>query len=160
MSSPSQHEWHMRRRIELARHAIGSDDTPVGSLIVDGDELVSEGVEAVRARHDATAHAEMEALRSAFARRRSRDLTGCTLYTSVEPCIMCAYAIRLARISVVVCGARGGDGSRAASGHIVLTDERVAPNHPSPLVIRDVLVQECQSVREQGRAVSNSDAKT
>ena len=139
----------MRRCIELARQAIGTGDSPVGSLIVDGDELVAEGVEAVRARHDATAHAEMEALRAAFARRRSRDLTGCTLYTSVEPCIMCAYAIRLARISVVVSGARGGDEGHAVSGHTVLTDERVAPNHPPPAVIRDVLAQECQRVREQ-----------
>ena len=150
MSDPSQHERHMGRCIELARQAIGSGDSAVGSLIVDGDELVSEGVEAVRARQDATAHAEMEALRTAFARRRSRDLTGCTLYTSVEPCIMCAYAIRLARISVVVCGARGRDGEHA-SGHIVLTDERVAPSRPPPLVIRDVLVQECESVRDHGR---------
>ena len=140
----------MRRCIELARQAIGSGDTPVGSLIVDGDELVSEGVEAVRARHDATAHAEMEALRTAFARRRSRNLTGCTLYTSVEPCVMCAYTIRLARISVVVCGARGGNEGQAVSGHIVLTDERVAPNRPPRLVIRDVFVQECQSVRDSG----------
>ena len=151
MSSPSQHERHMRRCIELARQASGSGDTPVGSLIVDGDELVSEGVEAVRARDDATAHAEMEALRAAFARRGSRDLTGCTLYTSVEPCIMCAYAIRLARISVVVCGARGSDGGQAVSGHIVLTDGRVAPNHPPPVVIRDVLAQECENARDQGR---------
>jgi len=151
MSGPSQHERHMRRCIELARQAVTSGDTPVGSLIVDGDDLVSEGVEAVRARHDATAHAEMEALRTAFARRHSRDLTGCTLYTSVEPCIMCAYAIRLARISVVVCGARGGDGRQAVSGHIVLTDERVAPNRPPPVVIRDVLVQECEHVRDQRR---------
>ena len=139
----------MRRCLELARQAIQSGDSPVGSLIVDGDQLVSEGVEAVRARRDATAHAEMEALRVAFARRHSRDLTGCTLYTSVEPCIMCAYAIRLARISVVVCGARGGDEGRTVSGHVVLTDERVAPNHPPPLLIRDVLAQECQRVREQ-----------
>jgi len=139
----------MRRCIELARQAFKSRDSPVGSVIVEGDEFVSEGVEAVRARHDATAHAEMEALRSAFARRRSRDLTGCTLYTSVEPCIMCAYAIRLARVSVVVCGARGGDGGDAVSGHHVLIDERVAPNRPSPVVIRDVLAQECQSVRDQ-----------
>ena len=86
MNSPSQHERHMRRCIELARQAMEHGDSPVGSLIVDHDEIVSEGVEAVRARHDATAHAEMEALRTAFQRRRSRDLTGCTLYTSTEPC--------------------------------------------------------------------------
>lgn len=151
MSSPSSHERHMRRCVELARRAIASGDSPVGSLIVDGDELVSEGVEAVRARQDATAHAEIEALRRAFARRRSRDLTGCTLYSSVEPCIMCAYAIRLARISVVVCGARGNDGGHAVNGHIVLTDEGAAPNRASPLVIRDVLADECESVRNQGR---------
>jgi tRNA(adenine34) deaminase len=151
MSDPSQHERHMRRCIELARQAIASGDTPVGSLIVDDDGLVSEGVEAVCARHDATAHAEMEALRTACDRRRSRDLTGCTLYTSVEPCIMCAYAIRLARISVVVCGARAGDEGHTVSGHIVLNDERLAPNRPPPLVIRDVLVRECESVRKQGR---------
>ncbi|MGH9574728.1 MAG: nucleoside deaminase [Candidatus Acidiferrales bacterium] len=160
MSSSSQHERQMRRCVEIARQAIASGDTPVGSLIVEGDELVSEGVEAVRARHDATAHAEMEALRTAFARRRSRNLTGCTLYTSVEPCIMCAYAIRLARISVVVCGARGEDEAQVISGHMVLTDERVAPNHPAPLIVRDVLMQECQSVRDQRRAASNSATET
>ena len=149
MSSPSRHERYMRRCIELAGQALASGDSPVGSLIVDGNELVSEGIEAVRAREDATAHAEMEALRTAFVRRRSRDLSGCTLYTSVEPCVMCAYAIRLARISVVVCGARGADGERPVSGHVVLTDERVAPSRPPPLVIRDVLGQECRSVEDQ-----------
>lgn len=149
MSSPLEHEQYMRRCIELARQAIASGDSPVGSLIVDGDELVSEGVEAVRARHDATAHAEMEALRAAFARRGSRDLTACTLYTSVEPCVMCAYAIRLARISLVVCGARGTDGEHAISGHKVLLDEGAAPNRPPPIVIRDVLWQECTRVRDR-----------
>ena len=139
----------MLRCIELARQALASGDSAVGSLIVDGDEIVSEGIEAVRARGDATAHAEMEALRAAFARRLSRDLTGCTLYTTVEPCVMCAYAIRLARVSVVVCGARGGDDGQGINGYLVLTDERVPPNRPPPVVIRDVLVQECQSVRDQ-----------
>jgi tRNA(adenine34) deaminase len=138
----------MRRCIELARQAAVSGDSPVGSLIVAGRDVVSEGIEAVRARADATAHAEMEALRAAFARRHSRDLTGCTLYTSVEPCIMCAYAIRLARISVVVCGARSGDGERAVNGYLVLTDVRIAPHHAGPLVIRDVLAEACEQVRQ------------
>jgi tRNA(adenine34) deaminase len=142
----------MRRCIELARQAGATGDSPVGSLIVDGEEIVSEGIEAVRARHDVTAHAEMEALRTACARRRSHDLTGCTLYTSVEPCVMCAYAIRLARISAVVCGAPGGDRDRPVSGYSVLTDARIVPNRPPPTVIRDVLVQECQSVRGESPA--------
>lgn len=150
-SSQPQHDRYMRRCIELARQAIQTGDAAVGSLIVDGDELVAEGVEAVRARPDATAHAEIEALRAAFVRRRSRDLTGCTLYTSVEPCIMCAYAIRLARISVVISGARGGDADQAISGHIILTDETVAPNRPPPVVIRDILAEECQNVLDHGR---------
>ncbi len=141
----------MRRCIELARQAFETGDAAVGSVIVDADEVLAEGVEAVRARDDATAHAEMEALRSAFAQRRSRDLTGCTLYTSVEPCIMCAYAIRLARVTVVVSGARGDDGAHVVNGHAVLTDARVAPNRPPPVVIRDVLAQECQSVRDESR---------
>lgn len=140
----------MRRCIELARSAAASGDSAVGSLVVDGMELVSEGIEAVRARQDATAHAEMEALRAAFAKRGSRDLTACTLYTTVEPCVMCAYAIRLSRISIVVTGARGGDEGRAVGGGLVLTDESVAPNHPPPLVIRDVLKADCQRVREDG----------
>jgi len=141
----------MRRCLELARRSMATGDTPVGSLIIDGDELVSEGAEAVRARHDATAHAEMEALRIAFVQRQSRDLSGCTLYTSVEPCIMCAYAIRLARISMVVSGARGGDAAQTVSGYVVLTDERVAPSRPPPLVVRDVLARECEHLRDGGR---------
>jgi len=127
----------MRRCIELARQALASGDAAVGSLILDGDTVLAEGVEAVRARQDPTAHAEIEALRAACARRGSRDLTGCTLYTSVEPCLMCAYAIRLARISLVVSGARGADDTHAISGHAVLTDPHVAP-HPPPVVVRDV----------------------
>ena len=151
MDNRAEHERHIRRCLELAQQAVENGDAPVGSLILDGDTLLAEGIEAVRARQDPTAHAEMEALRTACARRRSRDLSGCTLYTSVAPCIMCACAIRLARISVVICGARSGDGDDVVSGHLVLTDERVAPNHPPPLVIRDVLAQECERVRDQHR---------
>ncbi len=142
----------MRRCIELARLARATDDSPVGSLIVRDGEVVSEGVEATRARNDVTAHAEIEALRAAFARGRSRHLTGCTLYTSVEPCVMCAYALRLARISVVVSGARPGDANAVISGFAVLTDATLLPNHPPPVVLRDVLAAECQAILEDRRS--------
>jgi tRNA(adenine34) deaminase len=141
-----EHARYMRRCLALAEAARATGDTPVGSLVVSGELVVAEGREAVRAREDVTAHAEIEALRAAFTRRGSRDLTGCTLYTSVEPCVMCAYAIRLARISVVVSGARSGDANAPVSGFMVLTDRRILPNHPPPTVVRDVLVEECQAV--------------
>jgi len=152
MTDLSQHERHMRRCIELARQAMEQGDSPVGSLIVNGGEMVSEGIEAVHSHQDATAHAEMEALRAAFARRRSRDLSGCTLYTSVEPCIMCAYAIRLARISHVVCGAPGGNPAQTMNGHIVLTDEHLALNRPAPSVLQGVLARECEEMKRLHRA--------
>jgi tRNA(adenine34) deaminase len=133
-------EIRMRRCLALAEAARLTGDTPVGSVVVCGDEVIAEGSEAVRARQDVTAHAEIEALRAAFARRGSRDLSGCALYTSVEPCVMCAYAIRLARISLVVSGARSGDANAPVSGFVVLTDPEILPNHPPPRVFRDVLV--------------------
>jgi len=146
MTNEADHERYIRRCIELAQQAILTDDTPVGSLIVRGEHVIAESAEAVRGRGDVTAHAEIQALRAAFARLNSRDLTGCTLYTSVEPCVMCAYAIRLARVSVVVSGARSPHVSSTLSGQIVLSDAGILPSHPSPLVIRDVLAAECQAV--------------
>lgn len=151
MTIASAHDRHMRQSIERARRALATGDTPVGSTIVLGDQVIAEGIEAVRARNDVTAHAEIEALRAAFERRRSRDLTGCTLYTTVEPCVMCAYAIRLARISLVVSGARGGDEGHPINGIGVLTDASVLPSRPVPVVIRDVLAAECRAVLEEAR---------
>jgi len=103
------HERYMRRCIELARRALATSDARVGSLVVLNDRIVAEGIECVKARRDVTGHAEIDALRVACERLGSRNLTGCTLYTNVEPCVMCAYAIRLARVSVVVTGARSSD---------------------------------------------------
>jgi tRNA(Arg) A34 adenosine deaminase TadA len=64
---------------------------------------------------------------------------------------MCAYAIRLARISVVVSGARSGDSNSAISGYAILTDATLLPNHPPPTVIRDVLAAECEALLKDRR---------
>ena len=95
---------YLRQCLALARLAAATGDSPVGSLIVREGEVIGEGVEAVKARNDVTAHAEIEAIRAATARTGSRDLAGCTLYTNVAPCPMCDHAIRLARITEVVSG--------------------------------------------------------
>jgi tRNA(adenine34) deaminase len=143
---PPPDERYMRACLDLARRARDHGDAAVGSVVVRGDEIVGEGIETVRARGDVTAHAEMEALRAACARLSSRDLSGCTLYTSVDPCVMCAYAIRLARISVVVAGTPPPSTPDAIDGWMILTDARILPARPLPLVVRHVLAEECRAV--------------
>lgn len=140
---PSEHHVYMRRCIDLAARALAAGDAPVGALVVQNGEMIAEGIEAVKARGDVTAHAEIEAVRRACARLSSLDLSGCTLYTSVEPCPMCAYAIRLARVGTVVSGARTPESDGPWSGWSLLTSPESVPRRPPPRVVRDVLAEEC-----------------
>jgi tRNA(adenine34) deaminase len=146
MPEDPKHERYMRLCIDLARRALDTHDTPVGSLVVRGGRIIAEGIETVRGRCEVTGHAEIEALRAATARSGSLDLTGCTLYTTVEPCVMCAYAMRLARVSIVVTGTRSGDSENPLSGRAVLLDRSILPGRTPPLLVRDVLAAECRSV--------------
>lgn len=143
-SQLAEHEHYMRLCIALAWRARDTKDTPVGSIIVQGGAIFAEGVEAVRGHHDVTAHAEIEAVRAACKKLGSLDLTGCTLYTSVEPCLMCAYAIRLARVSTVVAGAKSGDVEASSKSLMALTDVNFVPGRPPVIFIRDVLADECK----------------
>lgn len=139
------HERYMRRCIELARRALSTADAPVGALVVLNGRVLAEGVESVKALNDVTAHAEIEALRAACAVLGSTDLAGSTLYTSVEPCVMCAYAIRLARVGVLVTGAPATDAQLPFDGWAVLSNPEALPRRPLPSIIRGVLARECQS---------------
>ena len=148
-SQLAEHEHYMRLCIALAWRARDTNDTPVGSLIVQGGAIVAEGVEAVRGHRDVTAHAEIEALRAACKKLGSLDLAGSTLYTSVEPCGMCAYAIRLARVSTVVAGARAADAEASARSLMALTDVNFVPGRPPVIFIRDVMEDECSALLER-----------
>ena len=139
------HEQFIRRCIELSRRARTTGDAPVGALVVLNDRIVAEGIECVKARRDVTGHAEIEALRVACERLGTLNLTGCTLYTNVEPCVMCGYAIRLARVSVVVTGARSSDAEWTLNGWRVLTSGEILPDRPPPSVVHDVLSRECHA---------------
>jgi tRNA(adenine34) deaminase len=152
LQNNAPHEQYMRRCIELSRRALAASDAPVAALVVLNDRVVAEGTECVKARPDVTGHAEIEAVRAACERLGSLDLTGCTLYTNVEPCVMCAYAIRLAHVSVVVTGARSSDAEWTLNGWRVLTSGDILSDNPAPSVVRDVLSRECHAALTEPQA--------
>ena len=135
----------MRQCLDLARVALEKGDSPVGSLIVKNGRVVARGIEAVKARSDPTAHAEIEALRSACERLRTLDLSGCVLYTNVEPCWMCSYAIRQTRIARVVFGLRNEKVGGLSSKFRVLVDD--ALKSPLPEIEAEILHVEVTQLR-------------
>jgi tRNA(Arg) A34 adenosine deaminase TadA len=84
-ASYTMHETHMRCCLALGRAALDAGEIPVGAIVVRGEEILGEGSEEVRSRLDPSAHAEVQAIRAACQRLRSVDLSGCTLYSIVEP---------------------------------------------------------------------------
>ena len=96
----------MSMALDLARKAEAAGEVPVGAVIVMGDEVVGRGRNASIGRSDPTAHAEILALREACAAAGNYRLEGATLYTTLEPCVMCAGALVAARIAKLVFGAR------------------------------------------------------
>jgi tRNA(adenine34) deaminase len=92
----------MERCLRLAREAEGCGEAPVGAVLERSGEAIAEASEQVNALQDVTAHAELLAIRQACRVLATRDLSDCILYTNVEPCWMCSYAIRETRIGVVV----------------------------------------------------------
>lgn len=145
-ASDKKHEQYMRRCIELGKQALATRDAPVGALILLNAEVIAEGIEGVKRRRDVTAHAETEALRAACERLGSVDLSGSVLYTTVEPCPMCAYAIRLARVSAVVAGTQSSEIASTCSGRRVLTTDDLLQGRRPPMLIRDVLGAECRAL--------------
>ena len=100
-------EEYMALALELAREAAARGEVPVGCVITDaGGRVIGRGRNRRRELADATAHAEMEAIRSACAALGDWRLEGCTMYVTLEPCPMCAGAIINSRIPVLVYGAR------------------------------------------------------
>ena len=96
----------MRRALALASHAQAQGEVPVGAVLVKDETIIGEGWNQPVASSDPTAHAEISALRQAAAQRRNYRLGGATLYVTLEPCVMCAGAIVIARIQRLVFAAR------------------------------------------------------
>ncbi len=95
----------MRRALELARRAEQEGEVPIGALVVLQNEIVGEGWNRPIAASDPTAHAEIQAIRSACLSLKNYRLTGATLYVTLEPCDMCVGTMFHARIARAVYGA-------------------------------------------------------
>jgi tRNA(adenine34) deaminase len=99
-------EFYMHRALDQAREGLAAGEVPVGAVVVNGaGEIIGAGYNAPVAGHDPSAHAEIRALRDAGARLGNYRLDGCTLYVTLEPCLMCTGAIIHARLARVVYGA-------------------------------------------------------
>ena len=136
------HEEYMRQALDLARQAAACGEVPVGCVIVKDGRVIGRGRNRREERGDATAHAEVEAIRDACARTGSWRLTDCTLYVTLEPCPMCAGAILNARVSRVYFGAR--DREMGACGGVMNLFMEDFP-HP-PALVGGVLEEECARV--------------
>lgn len=108
---------YMGLAIELAREALLDGEVPVGCVIVRDGEVIARGRNRRENGRDATAHAEVLAIREACRAAGGWRLSGCTLYVTLEPCAMCAGAIINARVSEVVYGAR--DRAAGACGGVL-----------------------------------------
>ncbi len=126
--------------LELAREAARCDEVPVGAIVVREGEIVGRGFNQPIRRRDPTAHAEVVALRDAAARLGNYRLPGCTLYVTLEPCVMCIGAMFHARIARVVFGAH--DPKTGAAGSVIDLFQVERLNHHAE-VVGGVRAAEC-----------------
>jgi tRNA(adenine34) deaminase len=130
----------MREALRLAREGADSGEVPVGAVVAMAGEIVGRGSNSPVARNDPTAHAEILALREAAARIGNYRLEGATLYSTLEPCAMCAGALVAARVGRLVFGARdlrfGGVRSKFRIADSDLLNHRVE-------VVENLLAVEC-----------------
>ena len=137
-------ESFMRRCLELARRALDAGDVPVGAIVVLEGSVIGEGYERTRHALDPAAHAEVEALRAACGALGTLDLSGATLYTTVEPCVLCSYAARSTRVHRVVFGVKAGALGGVTGPYPLLTDATAFANSAPLAVTGGVLAAECE----------------
>lgn len=135
MINPFDDNYFMRQALAEARIAADEGEVPVGAVIVCDNRIIAKGHNQTERLNDVTAHAEILAITAAAEVLGAKYLTNCTLYVTVEPCIMCAGAIGWSQLPKVVYGAC--DEKRGFS--------KFAPKalHPKAVVVKGVMEDEC-----------------
>jgi tRNA(adenine34) deaminase len=135
-----EHRIWMGRALQQAKLALETDDVPVGAVVVRGGDVIAAAANRREADQDPTAHAEVLALRHAARVTGSWRLEGCALYVTLEPCAMCAGALVLARVPLLVYGAADPKAGAAGSVFDLVREPRL--NHQLQ-VVSGVLADEC-----------------
>ncbi len=141
-------EEFMRQCLEFGRAAAGKGEVPVGAIVLLGGRILGLGCEESRSSLDVTAHAEVLAIRDAARAQGAVDLRGCTLYTNVEPCVLCSYAIRRSSIDRVVIGAPTAALGGVTSSYPILVDPQLPGFGAPPTVVQGVLLDECAALMD------------
>jgi tRNA(Arg) A34 adenosine deaminase TadA len=134
----------MLRAIEVAVKGVQKGNSPFGSCIVKGGEIVSAAHNTVLARKDATDHAEMNAIRLACRKLGSHKLSGCVIFSTTEPCPMCFSAIHWAGIGAIVYGTNISDVKRLGFSELTISDMEMKRKwHSEVAITRDFMRGEC-----------------
>jgi tRNA(adenine34) deaminase len=141
-----EHERWMRESLRAAREAWDRDEVPVGTCVVVGEKLLAVAGNRTRTDCDPTAHAEIVALREAARKLGNYRLAGASVYSTIEPCAMCAGALIQARVRLLVYGATD-ERAGAVESHFHICDSNQL-NHRVE-VIKGVLESECRELMQE-----------
>jgi tRNA(adenine34) deaminase len=141
MLSPYNDTYFMKQAFLEAQKAMELDEVPVGAVVVANNQIIARAHNFTEHLHDVTAHAEIQAITAASEFLGAKYLVGCTLYVTIEPCVMCAGALYWSQIDKIVFGAR--DEKRGAGRF------QNQLYHPKTLVLNGVMEQECSEIMLQ-----------
>ena len=132
------HEYFMREALKEARYAYEEGEVPVGAVVVANNKVIARGHNQTEVLNDVTAHSEMIALTSAAQTIGGKYLIDCTLYVTLEPCVMCAGALYWSQIGNIVYGASDEKrGFNRISSSII---------HPKTTIVSGILAEEFQTI--------------
>lgn len=134
-------EYYMRQALQEARAAFDEEEIPVGAVIVSGDRIIARAHNNTERLHDVTAHAEMLAFTAAANLLDAKYLTDCTLYVTLEPCVMCAGAAGWTQVGRIVYGASDPKRGFERLGRGML--------HPKTTVVSGMLREECEEMMKE-----------
>ncbi len=141
MEQQEKDKQYMQKALQEAQQAFDEGEVPIGAVVVCQGRVIARAHNLTETLHDVTAHAEMQAITAAANELGGKYLTDCTLYVTVEPCVMCAGALGWSQMSRIVYGCR--DEKRGYSDY--------APRalHPKCSVTAGVLEEECRELMQR-----------